>query len=449
MQLDVIFKAYDIRGRTDNGELDATAARRIGRGFAEFIRGRFPDVAEIVVGRDCRESSGPLAEALMSGVQAGGIGVVDVGEVATDMIYFASGSRAVPGVMITASHNPAEYNGIKLCGPLATPIGIDSGLREIRGFAGQELADAPTAGRRRAESVIDGYLQHLFSIVDPTAIAGLRVAVDGGNGMAGVVLEDVFAATDATLIGLYLEPDGTFPNHPANPLEPENMADLIALVRADRPDLGVAFDGDADRAFFVDEMGVALSGSTTTALIARWFLERQPGASIVHNLITSRAVPEAIIAAGGTPIRTKVGHSYIKQVMADSGAIFGGEHSGHYYFVDNYRADSGMLAMLVLLQVMSEAGEPLSQLRRTVEPYRQSGEINLSVDDKPAAVARVMEAFPGGRIDDLDGLTMTWEDEWFNVRASNTEPVLRINVEAGTEARVAELLERIQKAIGA
>ncbi len=448
MQLDVIFKAYDIRGRTDIGDLDATAAKRIGRGFAEFVGGRFPDVAEVVVGRDCRESSAPLARALMSGIQAGGIDVVDVGEVATDMIYFASGSGAVPGVMITASHNPAEYNGIKLCGPLATPIGIDSGLREIRVFAGEELADAPIAGRRRDESVIEGYLQHLFSIVDPTAIAGLRVAVDGGNGMAGVVLEDVFAATDATLIGLYLEPDGTFPNHPANPLEPENMADLIALVRADRPDLGVAFDGDADRAFFVDEMGVALSGSTTTALIARWFLKRQPGASIVHNLITSRAVPETIVAAGGTPIRTKVGHSYIKQVMADSGAIFGGEHSGHYYFVDNYRADSGMLAMLVLLQVMSEAGEPLSQLRRTVEPYRQSGEINLSVDDKPAAVARVTEAFPGGRIDDLDGLTMAWENEWFNVRASNTEPVLRINVEAATEARVAELLEKIQKAIG-
>ena len=448
MQLDVIFKAYDIRGRTDIGELDATAARRIGRGFAEFVGSRFPDVAEVVVGRDCRESSVPLAEALMSGIQAGGFDVVDFGEVATDMIYFASGSGAVPGVMITASHNPAEYNGIKLCGPLATPIGIDSGLREIRVFAGEELADAAMAGRRREESVIDGYLMHLFSIVDPTAIAGLRVAVDGGNGMAGVVLEDVFAATDATLIGLYLEPDGTFPNHPANPLEPENMADLIALVRAERPDLGVAFDGDADRAFFVDEMGVALSGSTTTALIARWFLKRQPGASIVHNLITSRAVPEAIVAAGGTPIRTKVGHSYIKQVMADSGAIFGGEHSGHYYFVDNYRADSGMLAMLVLLQVMSEAGEPLSQLRRTVEPYRQSGEINLSVEDKPAAVARVTEAFSGGRIDDLDGLTMAWENEWFNVRASNTEPVLRINVEAGTEARVAELLEQIQKAIG-
>ncbi len=448
MQLDVIFKAYDIRGRTDIGELDATAARRIGRGFAEFVGSRFPDVNEVVVGRDCRESSVPLAEALMSGIQAGGMDVVDVGEVATDMIYFASGSWAVPGVMITASHNPAEYNGIKLCGPLATPIGVDSGLREIRVFAGDELADAPAAGQRREKSVIDGYLQHLFSIVDPTAIAGLRVAVDGGNGMAGVVLEDVFAATDATLIGLYLEPDGTFPNHPANPLESENMADLIALVRADRPDLGVAFDGDADRAFFVDEMGVALSGSTTTALIARWFLKRQPGASIVHNLITSRAVPETIVAAGGTPIRTKVGHSYIKQVMADSGAIFGGEHSGHYYFVDNYRADSGMLAMLVLLQVISEAGEPLSQLRRTVEPYRQSGEINLSVEDKPAAVARVTAAFPGGRIDDLDGLTMAWENEWFNVRASNTEPVLRINVEAGTEARVAELLEQIQKAIG-
>lgn len=449
MQFDAIFKAYDIRGRTDTGELDIEAARRIGRGFAEFIGSRFPAVGEVVVGRDCRDSSPGLADALMSGIQAGGLDVNDVGEVATDMIYFASGVSDQPGVMITASHNPTEYNGIKLCGPRAVPIGVESGLVEIREFAEDDLPAAPTVGERRQTSLVDGYLRHLFSIVDPKTISGLHVAVDGGNGMAGVVLDDVFAATDATLIGLYLDPDGTFPNHPANPLEPENMEDLVSLVKAEHPDLGVAFDGDADRAFFVDELGIPLSGSTTTALIAKWFLARHPGASIVHNLITSRAVPEAISAAGGVPIRTKVGHSYIKQVMADTGAIFGGEHSGHYYFVDNYRADSGMLAMLVLLQVMSEAGRPLSELRLTVEPYRQSGEINLTVDDKPKAMERVRQSFLGGAEDDLDGLTMTWDKEWFNVRASNTEPVLRVNAEAGSDARVAELVEQIKNAIGA
>lgn len=448
MQFDAIFKAYDIRGRTDTGELDAEAAWRIGRGFAEFIASRFPAVTEVVVGRDCRASSPDLSDALTTGIRSGGLDVNDVGEVATDMIYFASGLGDQPGVMITASHNPTEYNGIKLCGPRAVPIGVESGLVEIRQFAESDLSVAPTLGQSRQSSLVDGYLDHLFSIVDPKAISGLRVAVDGGNGMAGVVIEDVFAATNATLIGLYLEPDGTFPNHPANPLEPENMEDLVSLVKADHPDLGVAFDGDADRAFFVDELGVPLSGSTTTALIAQWFLARQPGASIVHNLITSRAVPEAITGAGGIPIRTKVGHSYIKQVMADTGAIFGGEHSGHYYFVDNYRADSGMLAMLVLLQVMSEADRPLSELRLVVEPYRQSGEINLTVDDKPGAIDRVRQAFVGGVEDDLDGLTLTWENEWFNVRASNTEPVLRVNAEAGTDARVAELVEQIKNAIG-
>lgn len=447
MRLDTIFKAYDIRGRTDTGELDAEAARAIGRAFAAFVSVTYPPVIKVVVGRDCRESSPAIANALMDGVQAGGISVVDIGEVATDMVYFASGSRDVPGVMITASHNPAEYNGIKLCGPRAAPIGVDSGLVDIRRMAELSLPAVSDPGSRRVESVSRDYVDHLFSIVDATAIADLRVAVDGGNGMAGVVIDQVFDRLDASILGLFLEPDGTFPNHPANPLEPENLVDLVELVHRQKPDLGVAFDGDADRAFFVDELGVPLSGSTTTALIAQWFLARQPGASIVHNLITSRSVPEAIARAGGIPIRTKVGHSYIKQVMAESGAIFGGEHSGHYYFADNFRADSGMLAMLVLLQLMSEAGRPLSELRLAVEPYRQSGEINVEVTDTPAAVALVAASFEGAEVDHLDGLTVSLADGWFNVRASNTEPVLRINVEAGTDDRVDELVERIQSAL--
>ena len=448
MQLDTIFKAYDIRGRTDNGELDAATVGSIGRSFAAFVTVRYPAAIAVAVGRDCRASSPELSEALMDGIQAGGLDVIDIGEVATDMVYYFSGVRDLPGVMITASHNPAEYNGIKLCGPRAVPIGVESGLNEIKAMVGTELLAADSPGTRQRENVASGFIDHLLGIVDATAISDLTVAVDGGNGMAGVVIEDVFARLEASLIGLYLEPDGTFPNHPANPLEPENLVDLIDLVRSERPDLGVAFDGDADRAFFVDELGVPLSGSTTTALIARWFLARQPGASIVHNLITSRAVPETIEAAGGVAIRTMVGHSYIKQVMADTGAVFGGEHSGHYYFEANFRADSGMLAMLVLLQLMSESGRPLSALREAVEPYFQSGEINVSVDDKEAAIERVSGRFDDGNQDRLDGLTVSWPDRWLNVRASNTEPVLRINVEANTAEGVGRLVDLVQAAIG-
>ncbi len=448
MQLDTIFKAYDIRGRTDNGELDAATAGSVGRAFAAFVADRYPAVMAVAVGRDCRASSPELSEALMNGIQAGGLDVVDMGEVATDMVYYMSGVRNLPGVMVTASHNPAEYNGIKLCGPRAVPIGVDSGLDDIKAMVGTQLPAADQPGTRQLENVSGGFIDHLLGIVDAEAISDLTVAVDGGNGMAGVVIEDVFARLDASLIGLYLEPDGTFPNHPANPLEPENLVDLVELVRTERPDLGVAFDGDADRAFFVDELGVPLSGSTTTALIARWFLARQPGASIVHNLITSRAVPETIEAAGGVAIRTMVGHSYIKQVMADTGAVFGGEHSGHYYFEANFRADSGMLAMLVLLQLVSESGKPLSQLREEVEPYFQSGEINVSVDDKEAAIGRVSTRFDDADQDRLDGLTVSWPDRWLNVRASNTEPVLRINVEADTAVGVDILVDLVQAAIG-
>jgi phosphomannomutase len=277
----------------------------------------------------------------------------------------------------------------------------------------------------------------------------LQVAVDGGNGMAGVVIEDVFERIPPKLHGLYLEPDGTFPNHPADPLQPENLVDLIALVESDQADLGVAFDGDADRAFFIDDRGAPLSGSSTTALIARWFLQRQPGATIVHNLITSRAVPETIRRYGGKPVRTRVGHSFIKQVMADTGAVFGGEHSGHYYFADNFRADSGMLAMLVLLQVISEAGKPLSELRQEVEPYAASGEVNLTVSDQAGAMDRVGAAFSDAELDHLDGLTVSWPDRWFNLRPSNTEPLLRLNVEGPDREAVSDLVNRVRAIVAA
>lgn len=440
MSTDRVFKAYDIRGRTDNGDLSPELVRAVGVGFAHIA-----DNQTIAVGRDCRASSPVLAAALIEGITSTGVDVLDLGEVATDTVYYVAGAEDVAGAMITASHNPAEYNGIKLCRGGAVPVGAETGLVEIKESVDRGgTAEQGDRGSVRSYDAIPGYVNHLFSVVDASKISSLRVAVDGGNGMAGVVIDRVFERLDAELTGLYLEPDGTFPNHPADPLQPENLEDLIALVEADHPDLGVAFDGDADRAFFIDDRGRAISGSTTTALIARWFLARNPGASIVHNLITSRAVPETIRAYGGTPIRTRVGHSYIKKVMADTGAVFGGEHSGHYYFEQNYRADSGMLAMLVLLQVLSESGKRLSELRKEVEPYAASGEINFEVDQPVAAFAAVERMFSDAEIDRLDGLTVSWDDRWFNLRASNTEPLIRLNAEAPDSGAVDELVDRVR-----
>jgi phosphomannomutase len=432
-----VFKAYDIRGRTDSGEVDAELFRLVGGAFVSLVA-----ADEIAVGRDCRESSKGLFDALVSGITTAGADVVDLGEVPTDLVYFYSGKHQIPGAIITASHNPPRYNGLKLCRAGAAPVGVDTGLAEIK--AQVLRGDAPAAetkGSVEGVDATDDYVDHLLSIVDADSIGPLRVAVDGGNGMAGVTVERVFARLAATLDGLYLDPDGTFPNHPADPIQPENLEDLISMVEAGGHDLGVAFDGDADRAFFIDDEAKAVSGSTVTALIARWMLRRHPGASIIHNLITSRAVAETVRAAGGTPIRTRVGHSYIKQVMAESGAVFGGEHSGHYYFADNYRADSGMLAMLILLRVITEDGRPLSALRREVEPYRSSGEINFVVTDPDASMARVEAMFPDAAIDHIDGLSMDLGHVWFNLRPSNTEPLLRLNVEAGDENALEETVD--------
>ena len=440
--LDTVFKAYDIRGRTDLGELDEDLAKGVGAGFARLVGG-----PAIAVGRDCRASSPGLAAAFFEGVRSQGVDVIDLGEVATDTIYYVSGSQSVPGAVITASHNPPEYNGIKLCRAGAAPVGSDSGLEEIKEMILAGIPDGPGGGDVRSFDAIGGYVDHLLSVVEPSKIAALRVAVDGGNGMAGVVVDKVFDRIAAGLTGLYLEPDGTFPNHPADPINPDNLVDLIALIKEGDFDLGVAFDGDADRAFFIDELGEPVSGSTTTALVARWFLARNPGATIVHNLITSRAVPETIRAHGGIPIRTRVGHSFIKKIMADTGAVFGGEHSGHYYFAANYRADSGMLAMLVLLQVLSESGQKLSALRQEVEPYSASGEVNLRVEDRDDAIERAAEAFEDAETDRLDGLTVSWPDRWFNLRPSNTEPLVRLNVEGPDPAAVAALVARVRKIV--
>lgn len=440
--IDSVFKAYDIRGRVDTGELDEALARSVGAAFASWS-----GADRIAVGFDCRPSSPGLADALSDGITSVGCDVDTLGAVPTDLVYYVSGRDDISGVMITASHNPAGYNGIKLCGPGAAPIGVDSGLGDVKRLVIDGVGPSDVPGTIRPVEAVADYVEHLLGIVDPSAIAALDVVVDGGNGMAGIAVERVFDRLQARLEGLYLEPDGTFPNHPANPLEPENLVDLIAAVRASGADLGVAFDGDADRAFFIDDTGEALSGSTTTALVATWFLGRRPGAAIVHNLITSRSVPEVIIEHGGTPIRTRVGHSFIKAVMAESGAVFGGEHSGHYYFADNFRADSGMLAMLVLLQVLSESGVSRSDLRRSVERYEASGEVNLRVKDPSEALTAVERAYPTADVDRLDGLTLSWDDRWLNLRPSNTEPFLRLNVEAGDRSTVDLLVHSVSEIV--
>jgi phosphomannomutase len=436
MRFNEIFKAYDIRG-TVPGQLDEEAARRIGAAFA-----RFAGAARIAVGRDCRESSPSLASALIDGITAQGVDVDDLGMITTDMVYYASGAMDQPGAMITASHNPKGYNGIKLCLAGAAPVGADTGLSEVRTLAETGLEAVEARGEVTKVDVLAGYVDHLLSIIETENMPELRVIVDGGNGVAGVAVPAVFERIPARLTGLFLDPDGTFPNHHPDPLRPENLADLEARMRAENCDLGVAFDGDADRAFFIDDRMQPVPGSTVTAIVAHWFLGKHPGEKIVHNLICSRAVPETVRAAGGEPVRTRVGHSFIKQVMKETGAIFGGEHSGHYYFRDNYRADSGILTMLVLLQVLSESGQPLSELRRGYEPYAQSGEINFDVEDKEAAVELIAAEFPGEQ-DRLDGLTVDMGGSWFNLRPSNTEPVLRLNVEAPTSREVDALVDRV------
>ncbi|MBW3666963.1 MAG: phosphomannomutase/phosphoglucomutase [Actinobacteria bacterium] len=436
-----VFKAYDIRGRTDTGQLDEKLYELVGSALVELLA-----APRIAVGRDCRPSSPLFFEALVRGITGAGSDVFDIGEVPTDAVYYFSGARGVPGAMITASHNPPGYNGLKLCRAGAVPIGAETGLATIREkveSGAKQIAEEP--GSVTTVDVVDDYVRHLLDTTGSEEIGRLRVAVDGGNGMAGVAVERVFARIDAELEGLYLEPDGTFPNHPADPLVPENLADLTALVARGGFDLGVAFDGDADRAFFLDDEAKPLSGSTVTSLIARSLLADYPGAAVVHNLITSRAVPEIVTEAGGIPVRTRVGHSFIKQVMADTDAVFGGEHSGHYYFRDNFRADSGMMAMLVLMRVLSESGQPMSQLRKEVERYAASGEINFEVDDQAAAMAEVEADFPDAEIDHLDGLTVDLGGSWLNLRPSNTEPLLRLNVEAGSSERVAELVARVRR----
>jgi phosphomannomutase len=454
VDLDAIFKAYDIRGTVPD-QLDVGLARRIGAAFGRFLQegggqgGPGARPGQVLVGRDMRPSGVDLTAAFADGLLAQGFDVVDLGLASTDMIYFAAGRMDAPAAMFTASHNPAQYNGIKLCLAGARPIGEETGLAEIRRHveSGVPDADPDARGQLLAAAVLDDFAAHVQSFVDVAALRPLRIVADTANGMGGLVVPKVFEGLPFELDILYGELDGTFPNHPADPIQPENLRDLQARVSEVGADVGLAFDGDADRVFLVDDKAQPLSGSTTTAIVAKGVLEKQPGATILHNLICSRAVPEIIRENGGTPVRTRVGHSFIKQEMAETGAAFGGEHSAHYYFADNWRADSGSIAALVVLEQISKAGVPLSELRRPFDRYAASGEINFRVDDPHATIDKIAAAYSDATQDRLDGLTVDLGDWWFNVRPSNTEPLLRLNLEAPDTEACAKQVDAVRALI--
>ena len=431
--LDRIFKAYDVRGVVPD-DLDADLAGDIGAAFARWSGAR-----SIVVGRDCRLSSPELAAAIGHGATSSGVDVIDLGLASTDLLYFASGSLDMPGIMLTASHNPKQYNGMKFCLAGAKPVGEDTGLREIRAMV--EARRPPSAGEPGSvepRDLLDAYVEHVLSFVDVDAMRPLTIVADTANGMGGLVVPAVMERLPVTLHHLYPELDGTFPNHPADPIDPENQRDLKAAVLEHGADIGLAFDGDADRVFLIDELAHDVSGSLLTALVAIAMLEREPGAKIVHNLICSWTVPEVIREHGGQAVRTRVGHSFIKQVMAETGAIFGGEHSGHYYFRENYRADSGLIAAVAALGVLSKAARPLSEILAPLRRYDASGEINSVVDDQQGRIEAIAAHYADGRQDRLDGLTVEFGDWWCNVRPSNTEPLLRLNAEARTPELLAD-----------
>jgi phosphomannomutase len=448
-----LVKAYDVRGVVPD-EWDEGVARRLGAAFAELVRQESGATA-LVTAHDMRDSSVPLSRAFAEGVLSRGVDVVEAGLGSTDLLYFASGSLGVPGAMFTASHNPAQYNGIKLCRAGASPVGQESGLATLREWAERDSYDRVperTASISQRDLLAE-YAAHLRSLVDLSTIRPLRVVVDAGNGMAGHTVPVVLDGLPLEVLPLYFELDGSFPHHEANPLDPANLVDLQAEVRRTGADLGLAFDGDADRVFVVDERGEPVSPSAITALVAVRELAKGRGTTVIHNLITSRAVPEIVREHGGEPVRTRVGHSFIKAEMARTDAVFGGEHSAHYYFRDFWRADTGMLAAMHVLAALGEQGRPLSELTAAYSRYAASGEINSTVDDAAARTAQVREAFEaddGVTVDELDGLTVELSDgAWFNLRASNTEPLLRLNVEAPDTARMAELRDRVLEMVRA
>ena len=436
-----IFKAYDIRGVVPD-ELDEEVAEAVGAAFVHLT-----GADAVVTAHDMRTSSPPLAEAFGRGASGQGADVIAAGLGSTDLLYYASGSLGIPGAMITASHNPSKYNGIKLCRAGARPVGADSGLIELREKAERGIpTQAARTGTVTGRDLLPGYAAYLKSLVDISSIRPLTVAVDAGNGMAGHTVPQVLEGLPVTLVPLYFDLDGTFPNHEANPIDPANLRDLQRAVVESGADIGLAFDGDADRCFVVDERAEIVSPSVLTALIAVRELAREPGATVIHNLITSLAVPEIIAEHGGKSVRTRVGHSFIKARMAETSAVFGGEHSGHFYFRDFWFADSGMLAALHVLAALGSQDGPLSQLLASYGRYVATGEINSEVHDQAGAIESVRQEFgsrPGVTIDVLDGLTVTGDGWWFNLRPSNTEPLLRLNAEAGDESTLAALRDEV------
>ena len=440
-----IFKAYDIRGLVGS-ELTKQFAFSTGVAVAKFLElEREP--ATVVIGEDMRPSSPELADAFSAGITSQGLDVIRIGLASTDMLYFAAGKLNLPGAMFTASHNPAEYNGIKLCLSGARPIGKESGLLTIEKFVREGVpVSLRPVGVENHKEMLQEYVDHLLTLVDVSGIRKLNIVVDAGNGMAGHTAPAVFSRMNVDVTEMYYELDGTFPNHEANPIDEANLADLKAMVKQKSADIGLAFDGDADRCFLVDEKGNAVNPSLLTALIADRELKKKPGSPIIYNLISSRAVREVVEENGGKPLRSRVGHSFIKAMMAESGAIFGGEHSGHFYFADFWRADSGMLAALHAIAALGESEITLSELLAPYARYYASGEINSKVSDSKAIMAGIKAKYgskPGVTTDDLDGLTVDGDTWWFNVRASNTEPLLRLNVEAKTQSQMQALRDEV------
>lgn len=438
-----LFKAYDIRGIVPD-ELDPDIAYKIGRATALYL-----DAEQIAVGRDMRVSSPALASALIQGIRDQGVDVTDIGLISTDGLYFAVGKFGFDGgVMITASHNPPEYNGFKLCGREARALSMDQGIGEIRDLViANEFADPGKPGDLVERDVTEEFIEHALSMIDVDALRPLTVVVDAGNGMGGKILPSVFERIPCNLVPMFFELDGTFPNHLANPLEPGNIVDLQREVVARGADLGAAFDGDADRMFLIDDHGDFVDGTMVTAMVSKVMLEKHPGSAIVYNLINSRTVPELIESGGGRPIRSRVGHSFIKALMREHDAIFGGEHSGHFYFRDNWYADSGLIALLTVLELLSKEQKSLREVLEPLDKRYRSGEINFEVADQAAVVERVRQEFRDAEIDELDGLTVGYPDWWFNLRASNTQPLLRLNVEADTPEQLTAGIERVRRVI--
>jgi len=444
-----IFKAYDIRGLVD-GEITPAFTFATGAAFARFLKTE-REPGTVVIGEDMRPSSPGLADAFSAGVTSQGLDVIRIGLASTDMLYFAAGKLNLPGAMFTASHNPAPYNGIKMCLSGARPIGKESGLLMIEKYV-HEGSPIPLSqvGVERHQEMLEDYVSHLLELVNLSETRPLKIVIDAGNGMAGHTAPAVFKRLNADVIEMYYELDGTFPNHEANPIDPENLRDLQAAVKKHKADIGLAFDGDADRCFLVDEKGNLVNPSALTGLIATRELAKYPGSTIIYNLISSKSVREVVEEHGGTAVRSRVGHSYIKKLMAETGAVFGGEHSGHFYFRDFWRADSGMLAALYAIAALGESEVPLSKLFAPFNRYISSGEINSTVTDAVAATKLIEDhygALPGVEIDRLDGLTVTGDTWWFNLRASNTEPLLRLNVEANTAKEMASLRDAILNTI--